>query len=200
MQTAGPFGRSSSAVKLRPRAGRMPSVGREAGADALAVQLLGIAVAGQREVVERRDADRRERLRVIADAPRSAATTRAGALKLSCGLFAQIATSDDGLRHRDRVEHQPVVDGEQRRVGADADGDREDRDEREAGTLLQGADGGAKIGHGWVSWSIVHARRKKKPRRSQRPRRQQFGWRSDGEAPAVAGSVVTGRGTRPSRN
>ena len=28
MQTAGPFGRSSSAVKLRPRAGRMPSVGK----------------------------------------------------------------------------------------------------------------------------------------------------------------------------
>ena len=28
MQTAGPFGRSSPAVKLRPRAGRTPSVGR----------------------------------------------------------------------------------------------------------------------------------------------------------------------------
>jgi hypothetical protein len=28
MQTAPPFGRSSSAVKLRPSAGRIPSVGR----------------------------------------------------------------------------------------------------------------------------------------------------------------------------
>jgi len=28
MQASGPFGKSSSAVKLRPMAGRMPSVGR----------------------------------------------------------------------------------------------------------------------------------------------------------------------------
>ena len=37
MHTAGPFGRSSSRVKLRPRAGRMPSVGKK---DALTRWLL----------------------------------------------------------------------------------------------------------------------------------------------------------------
>ena len=75
MQTAGPFGhvfvRGEVAAARRQDAERR----QERRADALAVQLLRLAVAGQREVVERRDADRRERLRVRRECPRSAATT-----------------------------------------------------------------------------------------------------------------------------
>ncbi len=39
--------------------------------------------------------------------------------------------------HRKWTEHQPVGDAEHRRVGADADGDRHDRDDREARVLHQ---------------------------------------------------------------
>lgn len=58
--------------------------------------MLGLAVAGEREVVEGADADGGKRFRVRAD-DFVARQETAGALKLSCGLLVQIATSEEGL-------------------------------------------------------------------------------------------------------
>ena len=151
MHTAGPFGRSSSAVKLRPRAGRMPSVGRNVALDALAVQLLRIAVAGQREVVERRDADRRERracgANLLVARPRD---RRRVEIELRVvASRSRPATTGSGIVTG--LQHQPVVDREQRGVRADPDGDRQHGDDREAGSLAQRADGNLDIGHGGTS-------------------------------------------------
>ena len=130
---------------------------QERRAHAQAVQLLGIAVAGQREVVECRDADGVERARVRADLliarPRQRGDRRRQ-------LRVAAPERDERLRMRngDGVEDQAIVDREQCGVGADADRDRQHRDQREAGTLPQRAKGALHISHDGIRASASNRR------------------------------------------
>jgi hypothetical protein len=123
---------------------------KERAADAQAVQLLGIAVAGQREIVERRVADRAERVRVLAKllVPRP---RDGGRVQVDLRVVGPDGHQRRGIRNRHRVEDKPIVDGEQRRVRGDADRDRQHGDDRERRALPERADGLLEIRHQQVS-------------------------------------------------
>ena len=68
-------------------------------------------------------------------------------MKFSCGLFDQIATSDDGCGIGHRIQYQTVVDREERGVGRNADRQGEDGDAGESRRVQQGPDAGADVRH-----------------------------------------------------
>src|SRR5262249_32285486 len=95
-QTDGPFGRSSLAEKLRPRAGRTPSVGKNV---TLTRRLFNCSGSPLPVSVKLSNAemptDESERASSRISSYRGHET--AGALKFSCGLLVQIATSDEAF-------------------------------------------------------------------------------------------------------
>ena len=121
--------------------------------------LLRIAVAGEREVVEGGDAERGERVRVFADL--LVARPRDGrSVEVQRGVVGPDRDQRRRLRQRNRVENQPIEYGEERGVGGDADGDREDGHQREAGRFEQRAQRGFEVGHGvWVEQDRASRRR-----------------------------------------
>ena len=81
----------------------------------------------------------------------------------SCGMLmpgdrSHSTASRSGLRIRQRLQQQRVDDAEDRGVGADADRERRDDDERQARAAAQRADGVAEVleecRHG-VWWILV---------------------------------------------
>ena len=192
MQTAGPFGDVSSAVKWRPRAG-----GRRASAGTCRSR------AGRSAARDRRCRSARS-----CRTPRCRSTRTTGVVAQllvarprhrrrvaigSCGFRDQDRDERRGVSDRDRVEDEPVVDREQRRVGADADGDRQDGDGENPGLLnsarvaarrsVMGAvdRSPARLARsssrlGALRWDQMHwagtaARADGSPRRSRRPQR-----------------------------
>src|SRR6185436_2045040 len=96
MQTAGPLGKSSSAVKLRPTAGRTPSVEKNepltrkpfsCSGSPLPVSVKLSKAESPIEVNER----------ACCRSSSYRGHEMAGAFRLSCGLLVQMATSDEGL-------------------------------------------------------------------------------------------------------
>src|SRR5215831_11369432 len=94
--TDGPFGRSSPGEKLRPTAGRMPSVGKN-----VALTLRPFSCSGSPLPVSvklsnaERPIDENDRAWSRISSYRGHEI--AGALKFNCGLLVQIATSDEGF-------------------------------------------------------------------------------------------------------
>jgi len=89
---------------------------QERRAHAQAVQLLGVAVAGEREVVERREADRRKRVRLRRDGLVMRPRNRR-CVQIQLRVVRPDGDERVGLRDRDGVENQPVVYRKERRVG-----------------------------------------------------------------------------------
>ncbi len=114
--------------------------GEKIGGDAEAVQLLGITVAGEGEVVERAVGDRREGLGAAAEFLVARPGDR-GDVEIDLGIAGPDRDEGRRLGQADGPEHKPVEDGEERGVGADADGDGQDRDEGEPRRLEEGTVG-----------------------------------------------------------
>src|SRR6266540_1133618 len=94
-QTAGPLGRSSSAVKLRPTVGTTPSVGKNVALTRSPFNCSGSPLPVS---VKLSNAEIPTDENNVACARISSyfGQDSAGALKFSCRLFVQIATSEDG--------------------------------------------------------------------------------------------------------
>ena len=150
MQTAGPLGRSSSAVKLRPTAGRMPSVGRNEALTRRPFSCSGSPLPVSVKLSNAEIADRRERARVFSNLLVARPRQR-GRVQVELRVVGPDRDQRRGIRNRDRVEDEPIVDGEQRRVRADADRDGQHGDDRERRALPERADGLLEIRHQQVS-------------------------------------------------
>ncbi len=153
MTITGALVRSSSSVKVRPMAGRTPSTSKKFWRDAPAEDLLRRAVGGdaRRAAARRRDAGERPLqplpVRVVARRRRVAREARGGVV---------LPDEDDaiGIGVRQRPDQDGVDRGEDRRVGADAEGQRRDRDRGEARRLSQQAKAVAQIGEKGVHGAV----------------------------------------------
>ena len=141
MATRGPCTASSAGRKSRPSDGSDAEDAEETGADALAFETLGDRVAGQRGLPRLEDGHRLEGAAALEEFAISAI----GELEASAAPGVPDHQDAVWMRIRQRRKENGIHGAEDGRAGADAEGESDDADDREAAMRAQLARGIAQV-------------------------------------------------------